>query len=216
MMEDFLGEVVLELNPRDAGQWEGVSQLVKARGVFWADNKIIKLLETEIWQKWLRYKMSGWTCCHLTSNFDSTSQTKEENQPQGQNWFTQSQLTLISEWGREQLKEAGTWPRTNVKLPVPSKNKNEVRRQNGKSQQKAQSEAVGPPKQPLDHPPKLASQRRWVRTIHTEKGDTWEAGTQKILQMQRNKAIDCRTLRDRWERCLAQHLMAILKEGTWS
>lgn len=164
MMEDFLGEVVLELNPSGAGQWEGVSQLVKARGLFWADNRIIRLLETDtaevtqVWDEWLSLLP-----------FDSTSQTKEENQPQGQNWFTQSQLTLISEWGREQLKEAGTWPRTNVKLPVPSRDKNEVRRRNGKSQQTAQSEVVGDPPSQTSQPEGLSEdhhtrERRHLRS----------------------------------------------------
>lgn len=55
---------------------------------------------------------------------------------------------------------------------VPSRDKNEVRRRNGKSQQTAQSGLE-------THLPKPASQRGWVRTITQEKGDTWEAGTPK-------------------------------------
>ena len=169
MTEDFLGEVVQELNPSGAGKWEGVSQLLKARGVFWADNKIIKLLETEIWQKWLRYRWGVELVDMWHPILILLLKLKKKTSPRGRTDSHRviSPLSLNEE--ENSLRKLGHGPGQMSKLPVHSRNKNWVRRRNGKSQRKAQSEIVGDPPSQTGQPEGLNEDHSHKRKETPEK-----------------------------------------------
>lgn len=150
--------------------------------------------------------MSDWACCHLTPLLKRKTKTSPRGRTDSHR--VSSPLSLNEE--ANSLRKLGHGPgQMSNSLFLPgTKTKWEGRMGRVSRQHRGRLLET--------HLPKPASQRGWVRTITQEKGDTWEAGTPKILQMQRNKAIDCRTLGDRRGRCLTQHLLAVLKEGTWS